>query len=441
MATGPLLKAPWLPQIGRYQPVSRVATGGMGAVYKAVDLESGENVALKVLSPEWTSKPVLLRRFELEAMHGRQLGKHPHVVGFVEAGESGGFHFLALEFVEGIDLKEYITAQTQLDVGEAQEIITQAARAIAHLHEHGITHRDIKPSNFLVSHREGRPYVKLIDLGLARNSEDDEECRVTRPGTTLGTVDYIAPEQARDSGSADVRSDIYALGCTWFHMLAGQPPFPEGNITERILQHIEAEPPDIRALNPAVPEAMADILKRMLAKNPADRYQTPAALLRDLEVKKPASRLSKDLLAGLAVGEKTPAQAKPIRPRRRSTGSSQTLRVFQDESPRSVEGKKEPRRRARLGWWVSPTVAGAVFLLGVVVLGVALRRSPQTPTLDEPLPGGPAFVAPPVEALGPAEPAPAVSKQPPPPPVSSSPKIPTPTPPSGEVPGTFWHRS
>ena len=133
-----------------------------------------------------------------------------------------------------------------------------------------------------MTQRRGQTLIKLIDLGLARRHVEDE-ARVTIAGSTLGTVDYMSPEQARDSTATDIRSDIYSLGCTWYHLLAGRPPFAEGNVTERVYKHIGTPPPDIREFNPDVPPATMAILDRMLAKSPDERYQTPEELLRALE--------------------------------------------------------------------------------------------------------------------------------------------------------------
>jgi serine/threonine protein kinase len=387
MSTQAAAIGPRLPQIGKYQPVARIAAGGMGAVYRGIDVENGRDVALKVLSPEWQSKPVLLKRFQLEAMHGEQLDPHPNIVSFYEYGEVGGLHYLALEFVDGIDLKDFIADRGKCDVEESRIIILQAARALGHLHRHGITHRDIKPSNFLISHGDGQPIVKLIDLGLARNIDDDEECRVTRHGTTLGTVDYIAPEQARDSSAADVRSDIYALGCTWFHMLAGQPPFPEGTVTERIVQHMEAVAPNIRKLNKAVPARIGAILERMLAKDPADRYQTPAELVRDLEniSRNGETRVTNQLLAGLAAGTELQEEPRAARKRKRSSGSSETLRVFKDEDlDAQAARRKRSRRRSGLPSWAMPVIVAATCIL-VVGIGYLVHRGSRPPApVEEP---------------------------------------------------------
>src|SRR5262249_38939766 len=145
-----------------------------------------------------------------------------------------------------------------------------------------VVHRDIKPSNVLLKEERGRLLAKLTDLGLALAVNEDE-FRLTKMHNTVGTVDYMSPEQARDSGSADIRSDIYSLGCTFYHMLAGRAPFAEGGLTERLLKHVQEEPPDIRSFNSAVPAPLTWLIRRMMAKRPADRYQTPSELLADLE--------------------------------------------------------------------------------------------------------------------------------------------------------------
>ena len=180
--------------------------------------------------------------------------------------------------MDGIDLNTHINARGRLDPQEAWLITVQAARALDHAFQQGITHRDVKPSNFLLARQGRKLRVKLTDLGVARAIRD-EDFRVTRAGTTVGTLDYLAPEQARDSALADVRSDIYSLGCTLYHMLAGQPPFPDGGLGERLFKHMQVEPPDVRQFNADVPDGLWAVLRRMLAKRPDQRYQTPAELL------------------------------------------------------------------------------------------------------------------------------------------------------------------
>ncbi len=236
-------------RIGKYEILKHIATGGMGAVYKARDTEEDREVALKVLTAEMAAKPAMLVRFKREAEHASKL-RHDNVVNIYEFGESNGTFYMAMEFVEGIDLHEYITRKGKVSPEASRQIMIQAARALDHAHLNNIVHRDIKPSNFLLARKNGKIVVKLTDLGLARNASN-EEFRVTRAGTTVGTVDYIAPEQARDSGSADIRSDLYSLGCTWFHMLAGRPPFPDGSLAERLCKHMMDDPPDVRSFQSA----------------------------------------------------------------------------------------------------------------------------------------------------------------------------------------------
>jgi serine/threonine protein kinase len=267
--------------IGQYEILAHIATGGMGAVYKALDIENQRPVALKILAAEMASKPSVVERFKREGRSAAKL-KHENVVALYESGEFNGTHFLAYEFVDGRDLHDYIARRRQLGLKEARHILIQAAKALSHAHAKQIVHRDIKPSNFLIAKdKDGRILVKLTDLGLARQV-NDYEFRVTTPDATIGTVDYLSPEQALNSGMADIRSDIYSLGCTFYHMLAGKCPFPTGNLVERLLQHRESEPPDVRVLNPAVPEPVVTIIRKMMAKKPDDRYQTPEELLEDL---------------------------------------------------------------------------------------------------------------------------------------------------------------
>jgi tetratricopeptide (TPR) repeat protein len=267
--------------LGRFRILSHIASGGMGAVYRAYDPDNDRQVALKVLPHDLLAgKPVLIERFRREAQHGSKL-RHENIVTLYEFGETGGTCFLVMELIEGTNLQDHIAQHGPLTPAEARRLLIQVTRALDYVHRQGLVHRDIKPANILLDRPGPTAIAKLTDLGLARASRD-EEFRITREGYTVGTVDYMAPEQARDSSKADIRSDIYSLGCTFFHALTGQPPFPEGTLPERLYKHAEAEPPDVRMLNPAVPDDLAAILDRMLAKRPEDRYQTPAELLDDL---------------------------------------------------------------------------------------------------------------------------------------------------------------
>ncbi len=280
MPAEPLPKANVRSYIGKYRLQSHIATGGMGIVYKATDEETHENVALKILLPGLAQNPTTLERFRQEAVRFAKL-RHENIVRLYEFGQANGIHFLALEYVDGIDLHEHISRHGQLDLEEASLVLTQAIRALAYLHHQQIIHRDVKPSNFLVTRKHGWPVIKLTDLGLAREVGGDE-IRLTRTGFMVGTIDYMAPEQARDSRAADRRSDIYSLGCTFYHMMAGRPPFSEGSLPERLLQRLDQAPPDIRQFNPQLSGDWAKMIEHMLAKNPQDRYQTTEEILADV---------------------------------------------------------------------------------------------------------------------------------------------------------------
>jgi serine/threonine protein kinase len=271
-------------RIGKYEVVKHIATGGMGKVYKARDVELGRVVALKVLSSEVGDHPNVVERFRREARHAARL-RHKNIVALFEFGQADGVWYLSMEFVKGVDLETYVVRHGTLGPEEGRRFLKHAARALDHAHRMGIIHRDIKPANFLLTREEGRPIVKLTDFGLAQ-AQDENQFRLTRHGSTVGTVDYLSPEQAWDSSAADIRSDIYSLGCTCYHLLAGQPPFPEGGLGERIYKHMQVEPPDLRLLNPQVSDALWAVLLKMLAKRPEDRFQTPAELLEALEAAK-----------------------------------------------------------------------------------------------------------------------------------------------------------
>jgi serine/threonine protein kinase len=308
-------------RLGKYKLLSHIATGGMGMVYKAVDEESGRVVALKILDPALAKKPALVERFRREAQHAATL-RHKNIVTLYEHGEDKGVYYLVLEYIDGIDLEEYIRHRGQLNPAEARLIVMRACKALGHAYSHGITHRDIKPSNFLLERKGNLWRLKLTDMGLAR-SDNEDEFRVTRTGHTVGTVDYMSPEQARDSASADIRSDIYSLGCTLYHMLAGQPPFAGGGIGERVYKHLCVDPPDVRQFNPRVSRGLWAVLQRMLAKNPDARYQNPSELLRALSS-----------VAGELDGDLPPALS-PVLPTDESSDSSIGLRALPADSAAS----------------------------------------------------------------------------------------------------------
>ena len=251
-----------------------IGGGGMGVVFKALDTKLNRTVAVKVLASQRLSNEDLQRRFEVEAQSAARLD-HPNIARVYESGVERGLPFIVFEFVEGDNLRDAVNARGPMPVVEALRCTFQAAQALAHAHDRNVIHRDIKPSNILLT-TAGE--AKVIDMGLARFKPTGEEDELTATGMTLGTFDYISPEQAKDPRDADVRSDIYSLGCTLFFMLTGQAPFSQGTAVQKLMQHQTDEPPDVRSFRPEVSPAIGALIRSMLAKSPDDRPQTPAIL-------------------------------------------------------------------------------------------------------------------------------------------------------------------
>lgn len=265
--------------LGHFEILAPLGAGGMASVLKARDTQLGRLVALKILPPESAREPDAVARFKHEARAVAKLD-HENVARVFFSGEDRGLHFIAFEFVEGETLRARIDRLGRLTPAESVRFLLHCAAGLHHLHERGVVHRDVKPSNVVIT-PDGR--AKLIDLGLARHAEGvSVNGGVTHSGVTLGTFDYISPEQARDPRTADTRADIYSLGCTFYHALTGRPPVPEGNAAVKLAAQQLTAPPDPRELNPDLPDALVRVLNRMLLKDPADRYQTPAELTADL---------------------------------------------------------------------------------------------------------------------------------------------------------------
>jgi Leucine-rich repeat (LRR) protein len=269
----------------KYRVLGLVGQGGMGAVYRAVHRRMDRLVALKVVHPRLMRKPAAVQRFHQEVRAAARL-HHPNIVTAHDADQAGGVHFLVMEYVEGISLADLVRRRGPLPVRQAAEFIRQAALGLQHAHERKMVHRDVKPQNLMLQRaaESSSCVVKILDFGLARLPlEADRPVAaggsagpLTGVGAVMGTADYIAPEQAADPRAADIRSDIYSLGCTLFHLLTGRPPFPEGGVSEKLARHARSPLPEVRALRPDVPAGLSAVLARMTAKDPADRYATPA---------------------------------------------------------------------------------------------------------------------------------------------------------------------
>jgi hypothetical protein len=259
-------------KLGHFELIESVGAGGMAAVLKARDLDLGRIVALKILPPDMAADPENVIRFKQEARAAARLDDE-NIARVYFCGEDQGLHFIAFEFVEGDNLRQLMTANGgSIPVPDAVALILQVSAGLAHAAERGVVHRDIKPSNILVT-PDGR--AKIVDMGLARNLDPKAVGQLTESGVTLGTFDYISPEQAHDPRSADVRSDIYSLGCTFYHALTGHLPVPEGNAAKKLDAQKNILPPDPRVYVPNIPEDLVAVLGRMMAKHPDRRYQHP----------------------------------------------------------------------------------------------------------------------------------------------------------------------
>lgn len=276
--------------VGPYQILDRLGKGGQSTVYMARRTETGAVVALKVVQADLLTTPEICRQFvqEMEAMSTLH---HPNVVRFLDADRHNDCYYCAQEYVAGTDLGKYVRLLGGVPAAEASDYIRQVALGLQHAHERNLIHRDIKPGNLLLTtpcKKKTAPLfgtgsvVKILDWGLAsltrpgqaqRSAESAEPCKVL-----IGTADYLSPEQALRPDSVDIRSDIYSLGCTFFYLLTGQPPFPDGTVMQKVLKHQNEVARRVDEYRPDLPMGLAYIVQRMLAKQPEDRFQTPGSL-------------------------------------------------------------------------------------------------------------------------------------------------------------------
>jgi tRNA A-37 threonylcarbamoyl transferase component Bud32 len=260
--------------LGKYKLIELLGKGGMGSVFLGEHVMMNRRVALKIIPRHIGKDPAGLERFLAEARTIASLD-HPNIVQAYSVDNESDLYYLVMEYVDGLDLQRLVEAEGRLDFASAVDYVRQAADGLAHAHARKMVHCDIKPSNLIVN---PHGVVKILDMGLARlagpeqlngeASEQDERI--------LGTVDYMAPEQALHTADFNHRADIYSLGCTLYFLLTGHAPFPTGTLPERILKHQTQQPPDISVERPDTPQSLIDICKKMMAKKPADRYQTAA---------------------------------------------------------------------------------------------------------------------------------------------------------------------
>jgi len=273
---GPLLRSRSAPRIPGYEIEGEIGRGATGVVWRARQIAVDREVALKVIHADLVAKPRTIQRLQREARTTARLA-HPHIVTAIDMGETAGQWWFAMELVDGPSLALRLRQEGRLSEREALRLFIPLCEALVHMHEHGVVHRDIKPGNILIDRRGG---ARLADLGLAFADDDPS---LTRSGTTLGTPHYISPEQARDPGAADIRSDIWSFGATLFHALCGRPPFAGESLAEVLSAVLYAAIPDPQALEPDLSRGISLVLRKCLAREPAARYPGPRELLLDLE--------------------------------------------------------------------------------------------------------------------------------------------------------------
>jgi len=277
------------PEIPEFEILEEIGRGGMGMVYRARQRADQQIVAIKVIRQDRLQHEEAVRRFRREAQAAARLS-HPNIVQVFDFDHSGDTHYLVMEYVNGSTLERHVEQQGPLSIAQACDFIRQAALGLQHAHEQALVHRDIKPSNLMVMPTPvpsdvGVSYqVKLLDMGVARvlqlggQSISESLSTLTHGGAVIGTADYVAPEQLEDPHGADVRADLYSLGCTFYYLLTGQVPFPGGSLVSKLDKQRWHAPTPLETLRGDVPPAVARVVEKLMEKKPADRYPTPGDL-------------------------------------------------------------------------------------------------------------------------------------------------------------------
>src|SRR5487761_1354918 len=265
-----------------YELIKELGQGGMGTVYLTRNRMMDRMEVLKVISTALLARPGALERFQQEIRSAAKL-LHPNIVAAHSVLRPGDLLVFAMEYVKGQDLSQVVKQRGPLPVANAAFYIHQVANGLQHAHEKGMVHRDIKPNNLMLTIDGKKHVVKILDFGLAKaSSEKGAESGLTKSGQMLGTPDYVAPEQTLDAHKADIRADIYSLGCTLYFLLSGGPPFQEQSLYEILEAHRKREPKPLSLVRPEIPAELATLVAKMMAKDPTKRYQTPIEVAKAL---------------------------------------------------------------------------------------------------------------------------------------------------------------
>jgi hypothetical protein len=381
----------------RYHILRELGRGGMGVVYQARQTMMDRPVAIKVISKALLDNPGALERFHREVKAAAKLS-HPNIVTAYDAERAGDLHMLVMEFVPGQSLAELLQKKGPLPVAQACHFVRQAALGLQHAADQGMVHRDIKPQNLMLT---PKGQVKILDFGLAKvASERSQGSGLTSANTYMGTPDYSAPEQATDARSADIRADIYSLGCTLYCLLAGEPPFRSETDIKTILAHLEKEATPLPELRPDVPPELWAVVARMLAKDPAKRYQRPAEVAQALApFCKPGTKATP---ATPAVSSPARATVTPYNTAPLPGAAKAPARKPAPVAELADTAAAPPKRGAApAGWWKRPAVllwlgaGGAVGFVALVVGAVVLAslllpvKKPQEAVAEVKAPSAP----------------------------------------------------
>jgi serine/threonine protein kinase len=354
--------------LGNYVLIEKIGSGGMGQVFKARHNRMDRLVALKLLPSAMTRDHAAIARFEREVKAAAKL-IHPNIVAAYDADCANGVHFLVMELVEGRDLNALVKTGGPFSVDKALNCVIQAARGMESAHRKGIVHRDIKPSNLLLD-VEGT--VKVLDMGLARveisSIHASIETKLTRSGAIVGTFDYMSPEQALDSRSADARADIYSLGCTLYYLITGKPIYSGNTALEKILAHREQPIPLLKDVSPLVPNALEAIFQKMVAKKIEDRYQAMSEVLVDFEKYNLGGEMT---VVRDAVGSFSSLSNSPFL----SVSSSEpTLPVSDNRSARRPAIAESNKKLI----WICAGIVGAIILVAMLIQPSMLNNGEAT---------------------------------------------------------------
>jgi serine/threonine protein kinase len=339
---------PALPTIPGYRVERLLGEGGMGEVYLAHNLDLDRPEVLKVVRPALLRAPPAVERFQQEVRSAAKL-HHPNIVTAYSLVRAGGVVAFAMEYIPGKNLADVVKAKGPLPVAHACYYARQAALGLQHAHENGMIHRDVKPHNLMLAKHGKKHFVKILDFGLAKMTAGGTDANgLTATGQMMGTPDYVAPEQTVDAARADIRSDVYSLGCTLYYLLTGKPPFAGSSMYVVLEAHQTKEATPVHVVRPEVPEGLSAVVARMMAKDPAQRYDTPGQVAAALlpYVKSASESLAMDLAAVRQMLPPKPAE--------------------KEEPPAELT----PRRPA-VGWMIGLVVAGLV--LAATIAAAAAR--------------------------------------------------------------------